>query len=390
MPDIKSYLGGTPKTLNEINMSVVLDRIRHGDNVSRSSLSRELSLSFPTISKIVDALIEKNYVVEIGPGKSMGGKRPIILRFNNEYSYVIGIGVDVDFIDIMLADFSGNEVNTIYERFIKEKSPEEMIELVVQYVNKITEESGIDYEKVKAVSLGLPAMQDIKTGVIRLCPTIPDWEGINLREILTNKLQMDVLIDNVANMSILGEVWKGVAKGYNNVILIGIGTGIGAGILINGRLYRGANGSAGEIGFLYIDKNMPYDGSKLFGQFEYLASNSALKRILRESGIHASQNLKDVIKNKNIKSSIFEIVDNFAYGVSNLISVLNPEIVVIRGELFYENEPFFSYLKNKINTLIPFKTPLVKSLLREKDITIGAVNYALSYLDSKILSPFFQ
>ena len=390
MPDIKSYLGGTPKTLNEINMSVVLDRIRNGDNVSRSSLSRELNLSFPTISKIVDALIEKNYVVEVGPGKSSGGKRPIIVRFNNEYSYVIGIGVDVDFIDIMLADFSGNEVNTIYERFIKEKSPEEMIELVVQYINKITEESGIDYEKVKAVSLGLPAMQDTETGVIRLCPTIPDWEGINLREILKNKLQMDVLIDNVANMSILGEVWKGVAKGYNNVILIGIGTGIGAGILINGRLYRGANGSAGEIGFLYIDKNMPYDGSKLFGQFEYLASNSALKRILKESGIQASQNLKDVIKNKNIKSSIFEIVDNFAYGVANLISVLNPEIVVIRGELFYEEEPFFSYLKSKICTLIPFKTHLVKSFLREKDITLGAVNYALNYLDSKILSPFFQ
>ncbi|KPJ66640.1 hypothetical protein AMJ44_08095 [candidate division WOR-1 bacterium DG_54_3] len=371
-------------------MSVVLDRIRHGDNVSRSSLSRELDLSFPAISRIVEALIEKNYVVEIGPGKSSGGKRPIILRFNNEYSYVIGIGVDVDFIDVMLADFSGNEVNTIYERFIEEKSPEEMIKLIVQYVYKIIEESGIHYDKVKVVSLGLPAMQDTETGVIRLCPTIPNWEGINLREILTNELQMDVLIDNVANMSMLGEAWKGAAKGYNNVILIGIGTGIGAGILINGRLYRGANGSAGEIGFLYVDKNMTFSSSKLFGQFEYLASNSALKRVLMEKGIQASQDLRDIIKNEAIKSSIFEIIDSFAYGVANLIAVLNPELVVIKGDLFYEDGSFFSYLKSKIGTLIPFKTRLVKSLLREKDVTYGAVDCALNYLDMKILSPFFQ
>lgn len=392
MQDIKKYLGGSQHTLNEINMSVVLDRIRRETNASRSSLSKELNLSLPSISRIVNKLIEKNYILEFGYGKSSGGKKPIILRSNSEKSYVIGIGVDIDFIELMLSDLSGNIKGIIYKEFVEEKKPKEMINIIAKYINRIIKESKVEAEKVEVISLGVPAMQEIQTGLIRVCPTIPDWEGINLSDVLAKEIKKDVLVDNVANVALLGEAWKGIAQGYKDVILIAIGTGIGAGIMLNGRLYKGSNGSAGEIGYMFIDKNMRKDISGTFGQFEYLASNTALRRnnIKISFNGKSKQTIDYLIKTDNKKRNfILGIIKNLAFGISNLITTLSPELIIVRGALFYNSDFCFNYLKRMVRGLSPFEVKLVKSSLKQKDITFGAVRLALNYLDRKILSPFF-
>ena len=391
MADIKEYLGGSQRTLNEINISVVIDRIRRGDNVSRSSLSRELKLSLPSISRIVRKLINKNYVIEVGLGNSSGGKKPTIIRFNRERSYVIGIGVDINFIDVMLSDLSGNEKKNIYKKFLKDKSPKDMIKTIVKYIYKIIEEAKVENDKVEVVSLGIPAMVESETGLIRMCPTMPSWEGINLSKVLSEKINKEVLVDNEANMSLLGERWKGGAQDIDNVIFIGVGTGIGAGILINEKIFRGSNGSAGEIGHMFIDRNLNRSISQPYGQFEYLASNTALGRKATEidSSSEDKKDMKDRAKDNSKKNLILKVLDNFAFGIANLIAVLNPELVVIRGELFYDSDYFFDYFKDKVNSITPFKTRIVKSSLKERAVTYGAVKLGIKHIDKKILSPFF-
>jgi len=397
MADIKKYRGGSPSTLNKINMSVVLERIRSGYNISRASLSRELNLSLPTISRIVNTLINKEYVIEVGQGKSSGGKRPIILKFNAKRSYVIGVGVDVNFIDVMLSDLSGNEEKVVYHIFPKEKTSTEMIKTIVTYINKIIEETNVENEKVEVVSLGIPAMVEEKTGLVRLCPTIPDWEGINLSEILSEEIDKDILVDNLSNLSLLGENWKGMAIDAENVVFVGIGTGIGAGILLNGRIYRGTDGSAGEIGYMYIDKNKNMNISYPFGQFEYFASNIALKRKIDELDLFSikdyeigEDSIQNILANKDKKYNILEIIDNIAYGISNVVAILNPELVIVRGELFNKSDFCFKYLQDKVKSLIPFKTNIVRSSLNERAVTFGAVKLGIEHLDKKILSPFFH
>jgi len=392
MQNIKNYLGGTQRTLNEINISVVLDRIRSRKNYSRSSLAKELNLSLPSISRIVKKLIDKNYIYENGFGNSSGGKKPVILKFNSERSYVIGIGVDIDYIELMLSDLSGNEKEVIYEEFPKNKKPGEMIKLIADYVKKIIRSSGVKNEKVKVISIGVPAMIESTTGLLNLCPTIPEWEGINLLKILANEMKKVVLVENVANMAILGESWKGISGNYNNVVLIAIGTGIGAGILLDGRLYHGSNGSAGEIGYMYIDRKLKKQEFKPFGQFEYLASNTTLKKndVKIAFGGKVLKNIKYLLNEKDgKKEAILELLDNLAFGISNLITVLNPELVIIRGALFYESEFCFNYLQKKVKELSPFNTKLTLSSLKYKDVVYGAIHLALNYLDRSILSPFF-
>lgn len=392
MQNIKNYLGGTQRTLNEINISVVLDRIRNRKNSSRSSLARELNLSSPSISRIVKKLIDSNYIYEDGFGNSSGGKKPVILKFKSDRSYVIGIGVDIDYIELMLSDLSGNEKEVTYEEFPKNKQPKEVIKVIVDYVKKIIRSSGVKDEKVKVISIGVPAMVESKTGLLNVCPTIPVWEGINLSKILANEMKKVVLVDNVANMAILGESWKGISGNCNNVILIAIGTGIGAGILLNGRLYHGSNGSAGEIGYMYIDRKLKKQESEPFGQFEYLASNTALRKkgVKVAFGGKVLQNFKNFFnENDGKKEVILELLDNLAFGISNLIAVLNPELIIIRGALFHESEFCFNYLQKKVKELSPFNAKLTLSSLKYKDVVYGAVHLALNYLDRTILSPFF-
>jgi glucokinase len=393
MSDIKHYRGGSAKVLNELNMSAVLDRIRRGKEVSKSSLSREMNLSLPAISRIVATLIKQKYVLEVGPGKSSGGKRPTILRFHAERSYVIGIGVDIGFIDIMLADLSGNEKKTIYKKFPADREPKEMINIIVEYIDRIVEETKIDRKKLEAISIGVPAMIENKTGLVKLCPSIPDWEGMNLSKVLSEKVGKDVFVDNEANLSLLGEKWKGKAKGLDNVVFIGMETGIGAGILINGKLFRGSDGSAGEIGYMYIDKNIDREPSYPYGQFEYLACNTSLRRELEKSGLcenRKEKGIADLVQDNSIRTHILEIVDHFAFGIANLIAVLNPELIVIRGELFYESDYCFNYLKDKVDSLTTFKARIARSALKERAVTFGAVKLGIAHLDKKILSPFFH
>ncbi len=392
MPEIGSYRGGSQKTLNEINASVVLDRIRNGGLVTRASLGKELSLSAPTISRIVDALIQKDYVLEVGPGKSTGGKRPTILRFKAERDYVLGIGVDVDFIDMILSDMAGNVVKKVSQVFHAFKHPAEMVDLLQSYVEQIVHEAGLPIEKVKAVSIGVPATVDSRNGLVTLCPTIPVWQGVNLTRVIGERIQKDVLISNIATLSLLGELWKGAARGHKNVVLVSVGTGIGASILLDGKVLQGANGSIGEIGYMYIDRKMDRKSSYPFGQFEYLASNIAFRRSLTESESMdpVGEGLDRLMEDESTQKKLFDIVDNFSYGVANLICTLNPELVVVRGALLCESQLCLSRLIQNVNELIPFKARIVKSALKDDAICFGAIRLALDYLDKKLLSPFFS
>jgi len=396
MADIKKYLGGSPSTLNQLNISVVLDRIRRQHSITKSGLAKNLNLSLPTISRIVNTLIEKGYVIEAGFGKSSGGKKPKILEFNSRKAFIAGIAIDINFIEIILSDLSGNERKYLHKEFLSDKNPDTIIETIIEYINKSVEETHIDKKELEVISLGIPGMIEKETNLVKLIPTIPVWEGINLKEILTKKTGKEVLIDNMNNMSLLGERWKGKANGYNDVVFVGVGTGIGSGILINGKIFRGFNGSAGEVGYMFIDRNMDKSISDPQGQFEYLASEIALKKEICKMCLsdnismeNSDRHIIGLLEDAKYFKHILGIIDNFAYGITNLITILNPELVIVEGSLFEKSENAFEYLVKKVKELSKFKTKITMSSLGKKAISIGAVIHGLKYLDKKIISPLF-
>ncbi|MCK5155158.1 MAG: ROK family transcriptional regulator [Spirochaetales bacterium] len=380
MANIKNHFGSTIKSLQEINLSVVLDRIKSQEATTKAELSRELQLSQPTVSRIVDLLSDRGYVVEIGPGESSGGKKPTLIRFNPDIAYVIGVGVNIDFIEIVLADFTGTTVKRRYEKFDIYKNPEHMIETIVTNVKSIISQARIRKSKIKVVSIGIPACIEPRTNIIRDCPSIPLWEGTNVKEILAEKLKMEVLTDNMMNMSLMGERWKGAAKGIDNAVYVGMTTGISAGLLLNGNIYRGYNGSAGEIGYMYTrGRELENQKHIKYGQFESLCSELALKR-----GLEGKNGAAD-------RGKIIEkILRNMSFGIANLISMFNPEVIILGGELFYHSNKYIDMINQYVGELIHFHVNIITSSLKEDAVAIGAVDYAIKHLENQIFSPFFN
>ncbi len=395
MTNIKNHLGSSIKSLQEINLSVVLDRIKSQETTTKAELSRELNLSQPTVSRIVDMLIDKGYVIKIGPGNSSGGKRPILVRFNPDIAYVIGIGVNVDVIEIILADFSGTTVKRICQKFEPYEKPEFMIDTIVEKVRAIISKAKIKKKKIEVVSIGIPAWIEPGTNIIKACPSIPLWVGSNVKEVFAEKIKKDVLIDNMMNMSLMGEQWKGEAQGTDNAVYIGMTTGISAGLLLNGRIYRGHNGSAGEIGYMYTrESKFENRDSVDYGQFESLCSDLALKKELEErnglENVEKSIEWEKILSENENEKIIEKILRTMSFGIANLIAMFNPEVIVLGGELFYHSDTYVEMINQYVSELTPFHVRIVRSSLKEDAVAIGAVGYAIKYLENRIFSPFFS
>ena len=409
MGNIKEYNGGSPSALREINMSVVLDRIKGTNAISRVSLSRELNITQTTINRIVNQLIKEGLVIETGFGESSGGKKPRILKYNASRAYVIGIEVDIDHINIILTDLSAKEMAYISNKFEKKIDYRFINKYIFKYIDYVIKDSGINKDKIEVIALGLPAMVHPKDGTISLCPSIPFWEGINLNNTIKKEFGCDVMSDNAPNMAVIGEQKFGVAKSLNNVVFFWVGTGIGAGIIIDGKIYKGSNGAAGEVGYMQINKSVPKNTNEKYGQFEFLASTLAILRRVREEIKAGSKpsflskkkldieriTLNDIIDAYHhnelfIKRIIDETLDNLALGIGNVITTLNPEIVLIRSELLSAENCFFEIFKKKIQNFVPFCPNISITTLGEKAVALGAISMAIQKIDQQILSPLFH
>ncbi len=390
--DISEYGGGKPATIKEINTSVVLNRIRSVSECSKSSLARDLDLSLPSISRIVSRLIDAGYVLEGPLGASAGGKKPTLLRFNASVAYVAGISIDMNHVSVVLSDLSGEAVGSLRRyRDYSGYSADKIISMLREYLERVVGDACVDPRRVEIATVSVPATED-NAGVVRFCPTIPAIEGVKLGDRLSSALSMTVLIENVANSAIVGEVWRGGAGGLKNAVFVDIGSGIGLGIMVNGRIYRGSTGYAGEIGYMFIDRNMTHGEFSPFGQLEYLSSNTAMERIglLSANGRKSGEYFVDRIDNEEKAQLARGVIDDLALGISNVITILDPEVVVINSELLSVDESLFEYLKSRLRSLAPFACNVVKSVLKERAPLVGAVRIALDIKDREIISPFFR
>ena len=367
-----------------INKSIILNYLKENFSVSRAKIASDLKISPPTVSKIIDELILDGYVVEVGKQQSTGGKKAIKLGFNSKSGSVIGVDLGKDRIRIARSDFGGQilEKHVGFKIYFKDK---DLLEKVIKEIQEFLAgiESGNNGASVlKGMCLGIPADIDSRKGVILSSPLFADWKDLNLKDIFSRYFDFEVLIENSKNMSAIGEKNLGTGKKYENFVILEVGEGIGAGIILKDQLYRGSSFSAGETGFLIQDKKQLYSTYKIKGAMEKIASPNVLKREIIEI-IKAGQKtiVTDLVSNdlnkinppvvceaallddKASKKIINDIVESLAIIVSNLILILNPEIIIIGGdilELPEVDELFINPIKKLAKNVVPFKLPSIK------------------------------
>ncbi len=329
--------------MRQVNKDLVLNVIREERLISRAEIAKRTRLSRSTVSAIVDKLLETGFVREQGVGESQGGRRPILLDFNPRAGFVVGLDIGATHMLAVVADLEATLLVTLEEPFSIEVGSESGLSQAVQIVEKALEQARISRPHVFGVGVAVPGPVDYAAGMVVSPPIMPGWDRVPIRDQLQGALDLPVYLDNDANLGALGEYAYGAGKNVSNLAYIKIGTGIGCGLIVDGRIYHGQRGYAGEIGHLTIDENGPPCRCGSFGCLESMASAEAVVR-RAEMAVQAGQQtslsqhrrltLTDIARAARegdaLSQQLFEEAGrHIGVALAGLINLFNPGRVIV-------------------------------------------------------------
>ena len=317
--------------IREINASLVLAELRLG-LVSRTELAKRTGLSLPTVSEIVADLVANGVVEEREVGSSGGGRRPVLLGLKADAGYVIGIKVTETRVIAVLTDLSAQ----IVER-ATETVTDGDVGTVVRAVAKVVRRLGKS-RQVYGVGVGLAGVIDRASGVVRHA-TYADWHDVDLADVLAKRIGLPVVVDNDVNTLVANEQWFGAGRGVSDVAVVSIGRGVGLGMVLDGRLYRGAGGGAGEFGHTKVVADGPLCACGGRGCLETVIGEPAILRRTKMQDIEQAAK-----KARNGDREIAKVFDEvgrvLGTAVGNLVNLLNPKLIVLAGEGTRESDLF--------------------------------------------------
>ncbi|SEM75596.1 xylose repressor, XylR [Paenisporosarcina quisquiliarum] len=318
------------------NKSLVLDKIKYNSPISRASVASQVGLNKGTVSSLVNDLLEEHLIYESGPGESSGGRRPVMLLFNENAGYSIGIDLGVNYLLGVLTDLNGN-IHTEKQITFKNLSYEEIETKLFETIEFLLKSTPECPHGVIGIGVGVPGIVD-KDDNILLAPNL-NWRNINLKEVLEERYNVPIIIENEANAGAYGEKNFGAGKDFENVIYVSAGIGIGVGLILNGSLYKGSNGFSGELGHMTIQA----EGAKCRcgneGCWELYASEQALTRQAEKLDIPSDmQDLEGLVTlaergNDEVIALFEQTGDYLGIGINNIINIFNPQQVIIGNRL---------------------------------------------------------
>jgi glucokinase len=235
------------------NSEHVLEIVKRFGPLSRTKIAQQSKLSTPTVAAVISDLLRARMVEEYGEGKSTGGRRPQLVSYNARFGAVIGACVGATSTRLALADMCGQVLARSVVPYEGDTRPQNLLRRVAAAaVTLCRQELGSETPLLSSV-VGAPGMTDMTTGVVIEAANLDGWVNVPAREILQDLLQVPVAVDNDVNLAAIGEHWQGRGRGLDSFVFITLATGIGAGIVIGGKIYRGHRWHAGEISHLNID-----------------------------------------------------------------------------------------------------------------------------------------
>lgn len=375
--------------VKSLNRELVINELKEFPKQSRADLSKRTKLSKPAVSEIVKELIEEGLVIEIGLGPSSGGKKPILLEYNSKANYVLGVLVEDDKIFITVGDMNGELVDITQLTFTPPTEGSMIVSLIENGVRKILNSQKIKIDKVLGITVGISGISVDPNQKIDYSPSI-DWGDINLKDMLSKKLDMQIIIENDVNLMTIGEYYKGSGFNIPNLVYLFIGNGIGSGIIINGQFYKGSHTAAGEIGYMFIGNESNFRQN--MGIFEATYGRFGISEMLKQEYLEFKQDdsLIQVMQahdhNLKIKEILNEVIKEWAKAAVNIISILDPEMVILSGELAYMNEESFNLFKSIVENYVPKLPDLKITKLGSKAGLYGAVHLALNHFKQPALN----
>lgn len=353
------------KLIKKINTVSILKIIREKGPISRADISKMIGLNPATVSSNVSDLLHQKIVREIGSGESSGGRKPILLELNSSEIFVVGVDMGIKKSTAGLIDIDGNVINKVTLYFGMEMNQEQVIEIMKDSIYKVVKGYDDKFNKIIGIGMGIHGPVDSQRGMSIYAPAF-NWHNINIAEIFKEEFKVPVIIDNDCRAMALGEKWFGKAKDAKNFVLLNIGTGIGSGIYLNGNLYPGSSFGAGEIGHVSITNKKIECQCGKYGCFEAMASGTGIaKRFIKKvkegktTSILNKMDISDITSEKIYEEALLgdelsiqmlkETGKYIGDGLSMLINILNPEMILMAGGVVRAREFIFDEIQKSVS-----------------------------------------
>ncbi len=385
--------------VKSINKHAAIDLIRFTPGgISRVELARKMGITRAAVTAIINDLTRTNQVREV-EGTYPTGRKPIVLEINPNLGYVLGIDIGATHISMLIANFAAH---IIYEVEIPNEiadGPEVCLARVNQLIEDGLKTAEIPLEKISAITVGVPGPVIIESGLVAEPPIMPGWNMYPIRATLAKRWGRPINLANDAELGALGEWAYGAGRGHANLAYIKVGRGIGAGLIINNKIYHGSTGSAAEIGHITISETGPICSCGNRGCLEALAGGKAISR----KGIEAVQkglrtelaqvqpvesiSARDVIiaasqGDHAAQQILMDTGRHLGTAISSLVNLFNPSVVIIGGQVAQIGdlmlEPIRATVRKRSLKMASQNLRITTALLGKRSTGMGAVVEALS------------
>jgi glucokinase-like ROK family protein len=376
-------LKGDSLLMKRINQMAILRFVQQNEPTSRNDIAQACGLSISTVSTLVSELMEIGIVKNVGAGPSIGGRRPVVLGINEGAGHVIAVDVGSTAITCGRVDLHAKIHDKLTIR--APKDPAESLAAAVQLVETVHQQAIVQKSPlILGVGAATTGYVRPSTGIVVSASNL-GWRDVDLGGAISAATGLPTLVDNNVNAAALGELYYGLGATTSNFIYVAIGNGIGAGLVLDGQLYRGTRNGAGEVGHTAVAADGPPCSCGRVGCLESLASGSAIEQMARTS--LAAQGGSRSSKTKITAEAVFqraqagdaaaaEIVDTalsyLAAGIGNIVNLLNPDQVILGGGITRSGEYFMERFLRKIRPrLLPEQNGQVQFLLSESNEDSG-------------------
>ena len=360
----------------------MLERIRQLGPVSRAQVARTTGLSKPTVSQALSSLLRAKLVREAG--RSSGGKGPtaVLYETNPVAGFVVALDVGRSMVRGAVADLGGQIVGQREER-ARTRTAATLIEQLGGVARSAAADAGVNWRKVTFVCVGSAGVLQPGKTHLRLAHNLPGWEREGLLDSVAAELGPRVVFENDVNLATLGEQRLGLGKEVANFVYLHIGTGVGMGLVLNGELYRGSSGAAGEVGYVPIAVRDPHERtSRRRGALESAVGAQAVMDEAKRLGVRGARDAKAIFDaardgDRAARRVVAGVAERVALAVAAVAPVVDPELVILGGSIGRQGDLLLEDVERELAALSPFRPRIEVSALGEDAELYGAVTLAL-------------
>jgi predicted NBD/HSP70 family sugar kinase len=372
---------GTPAGMRKINQRAVLDLLRRTGPATRPQVAKETGLSKPTVSQALLALEALGLARATGHTSTGTGRSAVLYEADPTAGYVLGVDIGREHIRLAIADLGGTVVTRSDQRNTS-RSGVALVGAVGELVTETIRAAGLEEGDIVVRVLGSPGVADPARRCFRHAPNLPGWGKTGLLDDLEFAIGPDLVVENDANLTAVGEWERGAARGVNVFACITIGTGVGMGLMVNGEVFSGATGAAGEIGYLPYGELRTGAEPPERGHLEEATAAQSVVRGARDLGLGNAKSAREVFRLARegdllAVRAVEAEAGRLAYTVAAVAAVIDPELVVLGGGMGANADLLLEPIDRAVHAFTPLVPKIVQGELGEDAVLAGAISVGL-------------